>query len=71
MEDRVRELEISVAVIKTEMKSLTDAVAANTAAAERLAVVLSGIKGAKATIAVIALIIVSLADFAMRFWKGV
>ena len=69
VDERLRNLEITVAVIKHEMASLTSAVEANTTAQNRVAESMAQLKGAKVVIISIVIAIFSLVTLAVSWFK--
>lgn len=70
MEDRVRDLELSVAVIKSEMSALKDAVEKNTEAQQQVALALAGFKGGKAVLLSVGIAVFSVIGLLVSWLKG-
>lgn len=70
MEERVRNVELAVAVMKSEMASLKEAVEKNTAAQREVALALASLKGGKAVLVSIAIGATSLVGLLISWFKG-
>jgi hypothetical protein len=70
MEDRIRGLEVSVAVIQNELSGLKEAVEKNTLAQQQVALALASLRGGKAVMVSMAVAAVSLAGLLLSWLKG-
>lgn len=70
VDERIRNLEITVAIIKHELASLTKAVEENTTAQKQVAEAMATIKGGKAVLVSIVITVFSLITLAVSWIKG-
>ena len=70
MEDRVRNLEITVAVMGTQLSDMKEAIERNTEAQQQVALALAAVKGGKAVLVGVGLALGSIISMLISWFKG-
>ena len=70
MEDRVRNLEITVAVMGTQLSDMKEAIERNTEAQQQVALALAAVKDGKAVLVGVGLALGSIISMLISWFKG-